>query len=107
MPLTQEHTEFIAGAVASAIDEVYLVDEEGNTVSGPKSATFVKNGSRAELESDVTFDIEAENTVAGWRAKNSDTDFGGYDFESSQFYEYDGKAVLTAEYVYFEYEKNE
>ena len=106
MAVTQEHREYLAQQVANAIEEVELVDEDGNPVGdSPLSATFTQSGTRAELADDLEFSINEGETVAGWRASGTDTDFGGFDFDSPQEYSNEGTATLQSGDTYFDYEE--
>lgn len=103
---TTEHRQYLASQVAGAIEEVRLVDNEGNPVGdSPLPATFTQSGTRAELADDLEFSINEGETVAGWRASGNATDFGGFDFDSPQEYSNEGTATLQSGDTYFDYEE--
>ncbi len=105
MAVTSEHRNWVADAVANAIEEVYLVDDADEQIGDAQPATFTGAGDRAELSESIDFSIPADTTVKGWRASGDDTDFGGFDFDEPETFSNEGIATLEAGDTYFSYEE--
>lgn len=84
--------------VNSSEEEVATMSDTSDTVSWDKSEV-----GRLVLDDDITYDIEADEEVAGWRAINSSSDhIFGEDFENAESYTNAGKFVLEADDTYFD-----
>lgn len=93
MPMSTAYLDAIAEHGRTIITHIGLVDESGTEISGGSYArqavtwTTASNG-RIQLQSDLTFDVPAGATVAGWRgysAASGGTDYGGADLPSQPF----------------------
>jgi hypothetical protein len=87
MAMSEEYKNAIADYGASLITHIGLVDESGTELSGTGYARKAVTWTDAEdgvirPTADITFDIPAGATVAGWRgfsASTEGTNYGGGD----------------------------
>jgi len=100
--VNEDYRNEIADHGASLIDEIGLVDEGGEEISGGDYSrqaitwTSATDGT-IRPESDLTFDIPGGSTVAGWRGYSDvGTEYGGDDLTAESF-ENDGEYKLLAD----------
>lgn len=87
----------LATEAASLITHVALVDDTGSQVGDREAVTATASGADVRLDADVTFDVPAGATVAGWTAHDGatgGTDYGGADLTPEE-YTGAGQYVLT------------
>ena len=103
MPMATSYLNAIATAGAAAITHIGLVNASGTELSGGsyarKAVTWAapSNGT-VRPSADLTFDVPAGATVAGWRgftALTSGTNHGGADL-TAEVYAGAGQYVLLA-----------
>ena len=105
MAMSTAYLNGIANAGASLVQYIGLVDDNGVELSGGsyarKAVTWdtASNGS-IHPDSDLTFDIPAGATVAGWRgysAASGGTDYGGAALDPQPFVTAGTYTLLAAE----------
>jgi hypothetical protein len=105
MPMTEAYRNAIANAGKALITHIGLVDEVGAELSGGSPAYARKpvtwtaaSGGVVRPTANLTFDIPAGKTVAGWRgytALSGGTDYGGSSL-TAEAYAAQGQYVLAA-----------
>ncbi|MGI5493785.1 hypothetical protein [Microtetraspora malaysiensis] len=94
MPMTTAYLDAIAGAGRTSITHIGLVNASGVEITGGsyarKAVTWTASSSGViRPNADLTFDIPAGATVAGWRGYNQlapgGTNYGGADLTSQSF----------------------
>lgn len=87
MAMNEAYLNMIANHARTQITHIGLVDAGGTEVATRQAVTFqTANNGRINISADLTFDVSAGSTVAGWRAFSASTDGTNY-----------GGAALTAE----------
>jgi hypothetical protein len=93
MAMSVGYRNAIADAGADLITHIGLVDDEGTELSGGsyarKAVTWTAaSGGTIRPTADLTFDVPAGATVAGWRgfsASTGGTNYGGADLTEETF----------------------
>lgn len=93
MPMTEGYRNVIATYGGGLITHIGLVDDEGTELSGGDYARLAvtwttASGGTIRPNTDLTFDVPAGATVAGWRgfsASTGGTNYGGADLTQESF----------------------